>query len=198
MTKPLTLIGCGIFQEETESLLAGADLALTWLPVGLHDNLETLEAGLDQALAEARTGGGPVGLLFGYGCLPEMRAFAAARRAALLPARNCLAALAGEDGLKELEKDRTLVASPGWVRKMWLGRAGAVGGWQADDYRQNFGRYDRVVVLDPGLNPITDEEIITCYDLIQVPLEVRPLDLGPFRLALEELLTAARADSPKN
>jgi hypothetical protein len=177
-----------------ENLLAGLDSppTVTWLPVGLHDNVETLEAALDQALAEARAEGGPAGLLFGFGCLPEMRAFATARGAALLPTRNCLTALAGEEGLKELEKDRTLVASPGWVRKMWLGRAGTAGGWQADDYRQNFGRYDRVLVLDPGLSPLTDEEIITCYDLIQTPLEIRPLDLGRLRLALEELLATAR------
>ena len=190
----LTLVGCGIFQEETESVLAGLDPppAFIWQPVGLHDNLEILEATLGQALAEARAEGGPPpGLLFGFGCLPEMRAFAAAQGAALLPTRNCLTALAGEEGLKDLEKDRTLVASPGWVRKMWLARAGTAGGWQADDYRQNFGRYDRVVVLDPGLTPLTDEEIITCYDLIQVPLEVQPLDLGYFRRLLEDFLRAS-------
>ena len=185
----MNFIGCAIFQEETESFLAGLDSppSVTWLPVGLHDNLETLEAALNQALIEARTDA-PVGLLFGYGCMPDMRAFAAARGAALLPARNCLTALAGEDELKELEQGRTLVASPGWVRRMWLGRAGTSGGWQVEDYRQNFGRYDRVLVLDPGLTPITDEEIITCYDLIQVPLEIQPIDLAHFHKVLAELL----------
>jgi hypothetical protein len=155
-------------------------------------DLEILEAALERALAEAGTGDSPApGLLFGFGCLPEMRAFAAARRAALLPTRNCLTALVGEEGLKDLEKDHTLVASPGWVRKMWLARAGLAGGWQVDDYRQNCGRYDRVLVLDAGLTPLTDEEIITCYDLIQVPLEVQALDLSHFRLLLEDFIRAA-------
>ena len=188
MPRSLTLIGCGIFQEETESILAELDSppTLIWQPVGLHDNLEIMEETLDQVLADARAGGDPpLGLLFGFGCLPEMRAFAAARRTPCLPTRNCLTALAGEEGLKGLEKDRTLVASPGWVRKMWLARAGTAGGWKTDDYRQNFGRYDRVVVLDPGLIPLTDEELITCYDLIQVPLEVQHLDLGHFRQLLK-------------
>jgi hypothetical protein len=183
-----------MLQEETEHILAGVDPPpiFIWQPVGLHDNLEVLEATLDQALADVRAGGGrPSGLLFGFGCLPEMRAFAAARGLALLPTKNCLTALAGEEGVKNLEKDRTLVASPAWVRKMWLGRAGTAGGWQADDYRQNFGRYDRVVVLDPGLTPLTDEEIITCYDLIQVPLEIQPLGLGHFRQLLEDFFNAS-------
>jgi len=192
----MNLIGCSIFQEETESLLAGmaSPPSVTWLPVGLHDNLETLETALEEAIFKTRAqarAGAPTGLLFGYGCMPDMRAFAAARGALLLPARNCLTALAGEDELKELEKGRTLVASPGWVRRMWLGRAGTAGGWQAEDYRQNFGRYDRVLVLDPGLIPLTDEEIITCYDLIQVPLEIQPLSLARFHKALAELLAPA-------
>jgi len=191
MTQTLTLIGCAIFQEETEKLLAGLDSppSVIWLPVGLHDNLETMEETLERALIEARSDG-PRGLLYGYGCMPDMRAFAAARGIALLSARNCLAALTGEDKLRELEKDHTLVASLGWIRKMWLGRAGTAGGWQVEDYRQNFGRYDRVLVLDPGLTPLTDEEIITCYDLIQVPLELHPFDLGLFHQVLTELMAS--------
>lgn len=180
-----TIIGCGIFQEEAEHLLAEAnlDFDIQWLEVGLHDNIERLEEALAEASAERCGPGREERLLFLYGtaCLPEMKPFAGKLEAEILPVRNCLAALVGDEKLKQLEQNHTLVASPGWVRKMWLGRAGTVGGWTADDYRMQFGRYDLILVLDAGLNPLTDEEIITCFDLVQVPIEVQPCDLTFFR-----------------
>jgi hypothetical protein len=188
--KPVTLIACAIFKEEAERLLADADLNLNiqWLEVGLHDNIERLEEILDGAIAVARRQGAPaIKLLYGSACLPEMKAFAKARGVAALPVKNCLAALVGETRLRELEQNHTLVASTGWVRQMWLGRAGTATGWTADDYRLQFGRYERILVLDPGLRPLTDEEIITCYDLVQVPLEVQPCDLKHFHHLFLEL-----------
>ena len=53
-----------------------------------------------------------------------------------------------------------------------------------------FGRYDRVVVLDPGLSPLADEEFLGCFDLVQVPIEVEPCDLEYFRLVFADLLRA--------
>jgi hypothetical protein len=187
----ITLIGCSIFQEEVENILAGEgrQVEIEWLEVGLHDNLERLESVLKQTFEEKqRQGVKPEGLLFGFGCLPEMKAFAAVRGVRLLSVKNCLAILVGDDELRVLERNRTLVATPGWVRKMWLGRVGTVTGWKRDDYRLNFGRYDQILVLDPGLRPLTDEEIITCYDLVEVPLEIRPCGLEHFRQVLAEFL----------
>jgi len=180
-----TIIGCGIFQEEIEHLLAeeNLDIDIHWLEVGLHDNIERLEEALEEASAERRGESREERLLFLYGsaCLPEMKPFARKLEAETLPVRNCLAFLVGDEKLKQMEQNRTLVASPGWVRKMWLGRAGTVGGWTADDYRMQFGRYDLIVVLDAGLNPLTEEEIITCFDLVQVPIETYPCDPAYFR-----------------
>ena len=190
MTK-ITLAGCGIFQEEIDHILKTEqpEVDINWLEVGLHDNIERLEEVLDAAVKDhRRTGGGPLGFLYGCACLPTMKDFARECGAAVLPVRNCLAALVGDAKLKELEQNRTLVASPGWVRKMWLGRAGTATGWTADDYRMQFGRYDRILVLDPGLNPLTDEEILACFDLVQVPIEVEPCDLEHFRQVFKELL----------
>lgn len=177
------LIGCGIFREEVEHLsqTRGLHLNVEWLPVGLHDNIERLEAALEEAIAEQKQRGRRnIGLLFGQGCLPLMKQFAQEHGVAVLSVKNCLAALVGDEELKTLEQNRTLVASPGWVRKMWLGRAGTADGWTADDYRIQFGRYDLILVLDPGIEPLSDDEIITCFDLIQVPIETRACGLEHF------------------
>lgn len=190
MNDKLILIGCSIFQEEIEHILKQKcpQLTIDWQEVGLHDNIERLEETLDSRLEAARQSGAKVGFLYGWACLPEMKKFAQSRDVKYLGAKNCLAALVGDEKLKELEQNRTLVASPGWVRKMWLGRAGTATGWTADDFRMQFGRYDRILVLDPGLQPLSDEEIITCFDLVQVPIETQACDLDYFKTLVKALI----------
>lgn len=190
MPIPITLIACSIFQEEVEAVLRDMKdpPKILWQEVGLHDNIEKMEEILSEVAARARADGAEnLGLLYGLACLPTMKDFAAAHGLRVLKQRNCLAAMVGDDKLKELEKDRTLVATVGWVRKMWLGRANTPTGWQADDFRMHAGRYDRILVLDVGLKPLTDEEIITCFDLVQVPIEIMECSLDYFRGVFEEL-----------
>ena len=187
----IILIGCGIFQEEVEHLLreaGGRDMEIIWLEPGLHENVEKLEEALAEEAAKLRRldGAANVGLLYGMACLPAMKNFVAAQELTAFGPRNCIAAMVGDEKLKELERDRTLVATPAWVRKMW----GRPDGWQAADFRMNFGRYDRILILDAGLSPLTDEEIITCFDLVGVPLEVMECGLDHFRLAFRKLIEA--------
>lgn len=193
MNDKLILIGCSIFQEEIEHLLKQQcpNLTIDWQEVGLHDNIEKLEETLNSRLEAARQSGAKAAILYGWACLPEMKKFAQSRGVKHLGAKNCLAALVGDEKLKEMEQNRTLVASPGWLRKMWLGRAGTATGWTADDFRMQFGRYDRILVLDPGLQPLSDEEIITCFDLVQVPIETLACDLDYFKSLVKDLLEAA-------
>ncbi|UQZ88792.1 hypothetical protein C4J81_06070 [Deltaproteobacteria bacterium Smac51] len=197
MSDKVTLIGCGIFQEEVEHVLKEMgveDVEIIWQEVGLHDNIEKLEEVLSGETDKAREKDSTarVGLLYGMACLPTMKEFAAARGLKVLGPRNCIAAMVGDAKLKELEQARTLVATPGWLRKMWLGRTGTASGWQVDDYRINFGRYDRILMLDSGINPLTDEEIITCYDLVQVPIEVMEINLDYFWKVFKDLIESVK------
>ncbi|MDL2227181.1 DUF1638 domain-containing protein, partial [Deltaproteobacteria bacterium OttesenSCG-928-M10] len=114
--KTVTLIACGIFQEEAEHVLkeAGLDeVKIDWLEVGLHDNIELLENTLDEAIKRRRAApeAGPLGIMYGWACLPWMKDFARERKVPVLPVKNCLAALVGDARLKELEQNNTLVAS---------------------------------------------------------------------------------------
>lgn len=48
--------------------------------------------------------------------------------------------------------------------------------------------HGRILVVDPGLDPLTDEEILDFFDLSQVPVEVEALDLRCFENAVTRLL----------
>lgn len=56
------------------------------------------------------------------------------------------------------------------------------------DVRQNFGRYDRILVLNTGINPLTDEEILEYYELTQVPIEIKQVSLDHFQSKVIEVL----------
>jgi hypothetical protein len=45
-----------------------------------------------------------------------------------------------------------------------------------------------VAALEPGINPLSEEEILSFFDLTQVPLDVQPLDLSHFKTILVEAL----------
>lgn len=185
-------VSCGIFQEEMEYILAqeGLTVDIRWQEPGLHHDIDLLQGTLEQAVEGIRgtETEAQVSLLYGFRCLPDMKEVAQRLECPVLGTHNCLSALVGNEELKKLEENRTMVASPGWVRKMWLGRVGTTLGWTVDDYRMQFGRYDRILILDPGIAPLSDEEIITCFDLVQVPLEIQPCGLEHFRELLLGML----------
>lgn len=192
MEKKIVLIGCRIFEEELNAVLeearGQAQVEMVWLDAGLHSDLALLERELGAAIDQAKAQpGAEVRLLFGQGCLPHMQEFAQQKGVKLSTTRNCLAAFLGEEQVKALEADSTMLLTPGWVRT-WPGNMRRVSGWDAVDFRLNLGRYQRLLLLEPGLNPLSDEEIIEFFDLVQVPLETQPLDLGHFRQVVGQLL----------
>ena len=54
-------------------------------------------------------------------------------------------------------------------------------GWNKVAFRINLGGYARILVIDAGLNALSDEEVLAFFDLAQVPVEVVPLALGLYR-----------------
>ena len=65
-------------------------------------------------------------------------------------------------------------------------------GWDEVDARQNFGFYEVIVLLDFGLEPIDDLEVLECFEYTQKPVEVVPARLDRFRSVLQEVVTGAR------
>jgi hypothetical protein len=186
MEKSQILIACGIFADELESVIPRrADLEVIWIDAALHADIARLEVELGEALARAKTSAADIRILLGHGCQPEMSQIVGKYGAKILSVKNCIEAFVGER-IKELEKNRTMIMTPGWVRA-WQSMMKALG-WNEVDVRINLGRYDRILILDPMIHPLTEEEILNFFDLCQVPVEIEPLDLSHFKHLLEEFL----------
>lgn len=186
MKKHKVLIACKIFARELEAALpADEDIEIIWIDAALHADLPMLETELHRALTEKQGTDVDIRILFGSACHPDMCRLARRYGAGLAPVKNCIEAFCG-DTVKKLEENRTMIMTPGWVRA-WPDIMAALG-WDDVDTRINFGIYDRILLLDPGLDPLTDEEILTFFDLTQVPIELESLDLSQFRETLSRIL----------
>ena len=188
-----TLISCNIFQDEMKHVLSrnpNYEVETIWISSAWHGDLNLMEKGLKEALLAAYGKETELRLLLGSGCLPQLPELIGARNITALPAKNCVGAMVGEERLLELEKDRTMVITPAWIRKIWFAEDGmrALFGWDDTDFRLNFGRYDRILVLDAGLCPLTDEEILETFEVIQVPIEPEPFSLDHFEKVFLNLL----------
>lgn len=186
------LIACKIFEEEITTLLSREDAAarpqVVWLDAALHLDLKRLERELLTAIDSAQSQPqNQVRVFFGRGCLPHMDDLLRERGLPLCPATNCLSALVGEDKVRELEQGNTILMTPSWIR-YWPNNSRRISGWDEVDFRTGLGRYDRILVIDPGINPLSDEEILEFFDLAQVPIEVTEIDLGHFQATLKQLL----------
>jgi hypothetical protein len=180
------LIACKVLEKELlHALPEDADVEVVWLEAGLHASLPRLEEALTTAIAEAKPSERKVCLLYGQGCHPEIGSFLASQGVATFPVKNCIEALLGNNA-PEIKDTKTMIMTPGWVRA-WPSIMEALG-WSEVDVRINLGRYERILVIDPGLEPLTDEETLVFFDLVQVPVEIKKIDLSVFRDLLAKLL----------
>jgi hypothetical protein len=180
------LIACKVQEKELlHALPDDADVEVVWLEAGLHASLPRLEEALTTAIAGAKPSERKVCLLYGQGCHPEIGSFLESQGVAAFPVKNCIEALLGRDA-PELKDTKTMLMTPGWVRA-WPAMMEALG-WNEVDVRINLGRYERILVLDAGIEPLTDEETLVFFDLVQVPVEIKKIDLSVFRNLLARLL----------
>jgi len=186
MNERKILIACNVFEKELQACLPAEDRPeIIWIDAGLHADLHRLEEQLTKALAESKVEGTEVQVFFGSGCHPDICRLTRKFGAGIAPVKNCIEAFCGEN-TKKLEEDRTMIMTPGWVRA-WP-RIMAALGWDEVDVRINLGRYDRILLLDAGVDPLSEEEILSFFDLVHVPIDVEYLDLEHFKCTLTAIL----------
>ncbi len=181
------IIASQIFTDELLAVLPEEykDIDITWLDAGLHWNFDKLEFTLKQALKDSVAEGTDARVLFGNGCHPDICQIINNHCGKIIGAKNCLEAFC-DKSIDALEQNRTMVITPGWVR--FFPNMMAAAGWDEVDIRQNFGRYDRFLLMDTDINPLSEEEILDFYDLTQVPVEIQQIGLDHFRAKLSEVL----------
>lgn len=149
----------------------------------MHADLQCLEKKLTNTLKRGKTIATDIRLFFGNGCHPDIGDIAKRFDARLSPVKNCIDAFCGGKA-KYIEQNKTMIMTPGWIRA-WTNSMKSLG-WTDVDVRINLGRYDKILLLDPGVDPLTDEEILMFFDLSQIPIEVEHLSLDHFKYILED------------
>jgi len=188
MRNKKSLIACKIFEHELNKVLSpDTDVAIHWIDAALHANPDRMKKELTDAITTAGNNRmDDICFLFGNGCHPDIREITESCGAQLPSVKNCIQAIIGPEKTKQLEANRTMVITPGWITA-WPGIMAGLG-WDEVDARINLGRYDRILLLDPGIVPLNDEEILAFYDLVQVPIEIEPVDLTYFRHLIGRIL----------
>lgn len=190
--KKRVLIACNIFEEEIAFLLKkeqeSLKVEIIWVDAGLHSNLAVLENELSSAINYAKnldhTG---IRVLFGQGCLPQIDFLCEEKGVSISSVKNCLSAFLGDEKVKELEKNNTMLMTPSWVR-VWPENMKRISGWNEVDFRMNLGRYERILVLDAGINSLTDDDVLGFFDLVQVSVDFETISLNHFHDILHSLL----------
>jgi hypothetical protein len=179
------LIACEIFRDELEAVMPDNAAEVIWLAGGLHADAAGLARAIRAAGRQAEQRDGSVRLLIGSGCHPDMQGLACACGSSPALFRNCIEAFVGRQQCATGDV-RTMMITPGWL-KAWPGRGTSLG-WDPAEMRMQHGRYDRILLLDPGLRPVPAEQVLALFDLIRVPIEVQPLDLAHFRKVVADAL----------
>lgn len=184
------LIACPIFEKELESSLLQLNLAprIEYMHYTIHNNPLVMEEQLVEKIADAESAAQHVRLLVGKYCKGkrDMTEVVDGCNGRIPQARNCIDILIGSDLTNKLQKNRTSLMTPAWIRM--INRSIADGQWSVTDARVNLGWYNKILILDTGVEPLDDEMIMEFYDLTQVEIDILPVDLEHFKTKLQDLL----------
>lgn len=188
--KQRQLIGCGILQLEVEHILCQLgkteNLHVQWLPAALHTNLDNLKEAISKVLVQGDSREEKV-LLYGNQCHPEIEDLCKFANAKGFKQPDCIGLLIG-DKIHQLNKEAsTFYLTPGWLQN-WQEIFVAGLGWDSIDARQNFGIYDRILLLDTGVLTIEEEKILEFFEYTQVPIEISPISLDYLKDLIIETL----------
>lgn len=172
------IVVCGILKEEIVAVLRQAGLDLPVFPLAPAPCVDyaVLRRQLDGALRRAAAVADDILVVIGR-CQPDLEAITARYGARRLDMHDCFEALLGREERRRLDRE----ANTFYTLATWLPhwrRAFAEGmRWDEVDARQTFGHYERILLLDTGLHPMADEQILEFFDYTGVPIEMRPVTL---------------------
>jgi len=189
MKKAISLIACPIFQDELKAVLpSDSEITIHFMDSIIHNNPKLMKQELINAIAEVKKVNNDICLMVGCECECDtgIKQIANEEGVKYPSGKNCIEIILGPERTKELQNDRTIIFTKGWIKM--IKKSLEVGRWSEVDVRTDFGYYDRILVLDYGIEPLTDLEILSLYDLIQVPIEIEHVNLDHFKDVLKSLV----------
>jgi len=194
----LSIVACGIFKPELEQVLKqineesifNDDIKVSYLAPALHVDYHQLKLGITKALDEVSQEKRL--LMFGSMCHPELDEFTEQYHVIRPTQGNCIELILDKKRKEEIEKSaRVFFLTSGWLRN-WQDIFKGGQGWDEIDARQNFGFYDKIILLDTGVSEFNDEELLEFFEYTQVPIEIEYVGLATFKQnvvgALEKVL----------
>ncbi|MBU3952665.1 MAG: DUF1638 domain-containing protein [Proteobacteria bacterium] len=189
MGKEKDIIVCKIFENELKAVACGCkDMRFHWIDAASHANPVKMKAEISSAISKIESPESEICFLLGNGCHPDMCSIAKQHDVLLPEEKNCIHAFLGVERTKELEQNRTMIITPGWLDS-WRNIMDGLG-WDQVDVRINIGRYDRILLLDPGLIPLNDDALIAFYDQVQVPIEIMEISLDYFKEFVNKVINS--------
>jgi hypothetical protein len=189
MKNAISLIACPIFEDELEAVFpSDSDITIYMMNSIIHNNPKLMEVELKNAIAEVKNINNDICLMVGCecDCNISIKQIAKDAKAKHPSGKNCIEILLGPERTKELQNNRTIIFTRGWIKM--INKSLENGLWSEVDVRTDFGYYDRIPVLDYGIAPLTDLEILSLFDLIQVPIEIEQVNLDYFKAVVKSLL----------
>ena len=179
----IPVLSCGIFKYEFEAIREeverelGAELETRFLPPALDLNFTRMEATLREELCDKTE----TVMLYGYMCHPQLTDIAADVNGRLPARANCAAMFLPTERAAELAGEENIFFLTLGGLRQWRDIYIAGHGWDDFDGRSNFGYIDKIILLDSGVFPYTDEEIFEFYEFTQTPMEIEPITLEYFK-----------------
>ncbi|WP_407314456.1 DUF1638 domain-containing protein [Desulfosporosinus sp. SB140] len=190
----MRIVACGIFQLELERILqeirsewaSATKINVIYTAPALHVNYADLRANIVKSLDAAAEE--KMVLLFGSMCHPEISEFKENYPVITLHAKNCIELILGTKMMDDLGNfSNIFYMTPGWLQN-WKRIFKQAQGWDEIDARQNFGLYEKILLLDTGVSELNEEDILEFFEYTQVPIEIVEVELSTFKENVTETL----------
>ena len=173
-------VGCSILKEEITAVLneLNIDTEIEYIDAALHVDLDLFEAAFSdklQSLHKLKLSPKPL-VILGNKCHPHLHALAEKFHAKFTEDNNCIELILGEEMQKIDAEAKTFFVTSGWLRR-WKDIFIKGIGWDSIDARQNFGSYDRILLINTGIGELKDEDVLEFFEYTQKPIEIYNTDL---------------------
>jgi hypothetical protein len=178
-------VACAVFKTELAHVLGQLEggmandlvIEVSYLEAGLHSRLSMLTDKVRSILEERKDE--KIILLYGSRCHPDFEELSQTHEVVNFKETNCISILSNDSGESSISDPKTFYLTPGWIlnwKEIFAGHFGL----DEISIRQNFGFYDRMMLLANDSVKIKDEQILEFFDIGGIPIEVEYTSLAGF------------------